>query len=550
MKKTGKFSLKICYDELCNIRLTSIAGFSLISRPHVNVYFCFLLDMFFILSTIVLIALITYASVKPLIYNLFYSVPHEPPYVHSYVPVIGFALQLFKDPVEFIRSLYLKYGKMFVIVLGSRRCVYLYDEQTYLTKVLKSPNLSMEEFTADFMVNAFGVSRQWLSIEDIQQIQTKQYHQYLSGDQLAILNKRAHDSLMESMKYDAKKVQSNSRKVVMNFFDLFGEFIMYAGCDGLFGRTFTNEQRHATPNFYDLYESFDQAVNLSILRKPFRTILNKSTFEKRREFVKRFYWLKLNNDESDIVRVRDELFRSAEYKHLFPDDDIAVLHAALLWVAVANTIPTCCWSIVDLLLHPEAFYAVKEELKENLSSSSSTASIYEKETLSKLTILESCINESMRRTSYTFSTRQAKTDTTIECLDKTKIGLRKGDMLIYPAFLRHTDPDLFGPHPYQYQYDRFVKRPNQPKVPSVMLFGCGAHTCPGRYWAINMIKMLVALIVQHMDIEFVNMTEQDKNEFRTRLPYDYSKLVVLAGPRKGYKHKFDIKYSYKNVNMG
>ena len=504
--------------------------------------------MFLVVATIVFIALIIYASVKPFIDNLFYAVPHEPPYAHSFMPAIGFALELFKDPVELIRSLYLKYGKIFVIVLGSRRCVYLYDEQTYLMKVLKSPDLSIDEFTADFMVNGFGVSRRWVNVEDIQQIQTKQYHQYLSGgDQLAILNKRAHDSLIESMKHAAKELQNNPSRVV-NFFEFFGEFILYAGCDGLFGSIFTNEQRHTTRNFYQLYEGFDEAVNLNILRKPFRTILHKSTFEKRREYVKRFHSLKLNNDESDILRVREELFRSDEYKHLFPDDDIAVLHAALLWVAVANTIPTCCWSIVDLFLHPEALNAVRLELKENLSSSS-TASLYEKETLSKLTVLESCISESMRRTSYTFSTRQAKTNTTIQCLDKTKIGLRKGDMLIYPAFLRHVDPDLFGPHPYRYQFDRFVKRSNQPKVPSVLLFGCGAHTCPGRYWAINMIKMLVALIVQRMDIEFVNMTEQDKDEFQTRLPYDYSKLAVLAGPKKGYKHKFEVKYSYKNVNI-
>ena len=120
-------------------------------------------------------------------------------------------------------------------------------------------------------------------------------------------------------------------------------------------------------------------------------------------------------------------------------------------------------------------------------------------------------------------------------------------MVLYPAFLKHLNPKLFGPEPYAYKYDRFVKKPDQPKAPSVMLFGCGVHMCPGRYLAVNEIKILVALIVQHMDIEFINITEQDKHDYRKRLPYDYSKLISSGGPQHGYEHKFDIKYSYKNI---
>ncbi|CAF4019721.1 unnamed protein product, partial [Rotaria sp. Silwood1] len=76
----------------------------------------------------------------------------------------------------------------------------------------------------------------------------------------------------------------------------------------------------------------------------------------------------------------------------------------------------------------------------------------------------------------------------------------------------------------------------------VMLFGCGTHMCPGRFWAINEIKMLITVIIQHMDIEFINMTEQDKDDYRKKLPYDYTKLVSSGGPKQGYEHKFDIKY--------
>jgi hypothetical protein len=52
-----------------------------------------------------------------------------------------------------------------------------------------------------------------------------------------------------------------------------------------------------------------------------------------------------------------------------------------------------------------------------------------------------------------------------------------------------------------------------------------------------------------MNIEFVNMTEQDKADYQKKLPYDYTKFVSSGGPKKGFEHKFDIKYSYKNLDI-
>ena len=130
----------------------------------------------------------------------------------------------------------------------------------------------------------------------------------------------------------------------------------------------------------------------------------------------------MNTGESKVIHAREELHRSDKYKHLLTENDIGTLHACVLFAALANTSPGSCWSLVDLLLHPEALEAVKQELKENVPSSSS---IYEKETLAKLKILDSCITESIRRVRNSTSQRQAMTSTTIECTDKTKVGLRK-----------------------------------------------------------------------------------------------------------------------------
>lgn len=243
---------------------------------QINIVTFFLLDMLLILFTVSVVTWITYLYLKPLIDNLFSSVPDEPVYVHSYTPLIGFGLKLFQDPIKFVQSLYLKYGKTFAISMASKRWVYMYDEQTYLTKVLKSPDLSIDEFLLDFTVSALAISRQGLANEDVQQIQLKQFHQYLVGGELEILNKRVYESLKRSMKRDAADLMKNGAMKMVNFFDFFGELMLHAGCEGLFGETFTNEQQNLTPNFYRLFQDFDESIRLNVFRIPFRTLLHKS----------------------------------------------------------------------------------------------------------------------------------------------------------------------------------------------------------------------------------------------------------------------------------
>lgn len=493
--------------------------------------------MLLLLFTTLFATSLLYLFFKPFLDTFFYAVPDEPKYVHSFNPFFGFANQLVNDPINFISTLYQRYGKAFAIQMATKRYVYLCDEQTYLTKVLKSADLSIEEFLADFMVRGLEVSKEPTRNETLQQFQMKQYHQYLTGEELETLNQSVHDSLLESMRLDAKENPSN----VKNFFDLFSEFLLFAGTAGLFGHAFANKQRQSNPSFYRLFQDFDHAYKLGVISVPFRRWIYRETFKNRHEFIRRFESLTLNNGESKLIYAREELFRSDEYKDLFREYDIAAFQASLLWAAVANTAPLSCWVVVDLLLHPAALEAVKDELKEHRSSS---LQLYNREFLHKLKILESCIYETLRRISNAVSTRQAIENTTVECVDKTKIGLRKGDMLIYPAFLKHFDTNLFGPNPSEYQYDRFVKKS---KAPSVMIFGCGAHMCPGRFWAINEVKMLVALIVEHMEIHFVQMTETDRQAFRKKLPYDYTKFLSSGGPKKGYEHKFDISYSYRSL---
>ncbi|CAF1344038.1 unnamed protein product [Didymodactylos carnosus] len=491
---------------------------------------------FLIIFSIIIPLIIYYIFLKKCVDDLLNSVPNEPKCIDSFLSIFGFSITFLKNPSDFIQLLYRKYGKLFTVHLFNRRYVFLYDEETFIKTLIKDPKLTMEFL--DELVYKDGFGMDWTKIRktDIQHEMLKQYHQFLMGNELENLNQSIFDSLLEHIKEDNKKnLQSSVSTVTVNLFDFMSELMFYAGTTTLYGKTFVNEQRI---NFYQSYLNFNKAFPICLMQIPFKSLFLYSSIKKRDEYIKRFENLKINQDQSRLIQERIELFTSDEYKHLLTKHDIGSFHGILLFAAIVNTVPNACWSLIDILLHPEALYAVKNEL-----NTIDLSRLFERETLNKLQILDSCINETLRRTFMGLTQRQASENVSLTCNDGTIIGLRKNDLLTYPSLIKHLDPQLF-PQPYTFQYDRFIKQQEKKTVPSIMIFGCGKRMCPGRYWAINEIKMLVALVLTQMNVELL-MDDWYKKKLCERLEYEYTGLLTNGGPKKKYCEQFRIKYSYK-----
>ncbi|CAF1347842.1 unnamed protein product [Didymodactylos carnosus] len=409
----------------------------------------------------------------------------------------------------------------------------MYDEHTFLTKIARDPKFSME-FLDDLSL-AGGVSRACIKNTRVMDEIIKQFHTYLFGDELEQLNKSVYDCLIDKL-----KVRSTTTNIV-NVFDYFGEMMFYAAATTLFGKTFVEQQ----PGLYQSYLEFNHALGIILMKIPMQSFFLYPVIKKRNEYIKRFENLKINDEQSKIVQARIEFFASDENKDVFSKQDTSASHGLLLWAAVVNTVTNSIWALVDLLIHPEAISAVKQELK-----TIDINQLYERETLNKLQILDSCINETLRRTVLSMSTREATENITITDSDGTLIGLRKHDILAYPSLVKHYDSDLF-PQPYTFQYNRFVKEQHQQngkKIPSTIVFGCGKRMCPGRYWAVNEIKMLLALVITNMNIELL-MDESYRKKLCERLEYQYTGVLSNGGPIKQHHDQFKIKYSCRNIDV-
>lgn len=255
----------------------------------------------------------------------------------------------------------------------------------------------------------------------------KHYHEYLTGEELRIMVHRTHEQLI-------KHLGENHSSEMVNLFDYFSKIIFDTSVNVLFGETFARSQ-------IDLYASFcrfSSVLDKLIIDFPFRSILMSSSLRQREEYIERFMYLKSNDDMSAFVKARIEMTTHLGDGQIFNERDKAGYHGLLLWVAVVNMMPHTCWSLIDLLLHPDSLKAVRNELQTKVTYEF----LNEKETLNELRILESCINETLRRTAASVIQRQATQDINFICTDGVEMAVRKNDIVIYPPFLNHLNPQV------------------------------------------------------------------------------------------------------------
>jgi len=137
------------------------------------------------------------------------------------------------------------------------------------------------------------------------------------------------------------------------------------------------------------------------------------------------------------------------------------------------------------------------------------------EQIEALHVTDSAIVEAARFSSCSFINKIAMQDCVMETY-KRKFKIRKGDSLMFSAGHAHKDPDVY-PEPEKYKYDRFLRDSVSNDPPKfvkdgfktaapMFMFSEGKHKCPGRFFAMNEMKMLFLFIFTQLDIELIDKT--------------------------------------------
>ena len=460
--------------------------------------------------------------------------PHEPPAVPSYVPFLGSALAFSSNPHAFLTACRQKYGECFTVNLAGRRMTFVTSPLDYAA-VFKHKELTFAAAANKIAHEVLDQSKESIGNERIDATIHGQYVKYLSGDGLEELTRNSYIQIRQWMKRDSSAhfaSASQYRQTGLRRFitDLGFE----AGVKAIFG------QGLDIATLQPLFTTFDNAFPLFVGGAP--SFVTRAGAQARSALIQMMGRREAREGEASLIAARRELFNANS--DVYNLHDVGATQNAMLWAAIANTVPAAFWTIAFLMTEPQAMEAVRAEIRavlgegRRLDEADEESDVWTREQCARLKLTDSAISEALRLVTGSMVMRVATTSTQLTLHDNSTFDIRQNDgVAIYPA-LTHLDSRVF-PQPERYVVDRFVDSATptlngQRVAQALMPFGAGVSMCPGRHWARNEILVLVAMMVQRCDWQL-------KAGVRVP-PVDYTRVGIGVYQPKG---DMNINYRYK-----
>ena len=162
-----------------------------------------------------------------------------------------------------------------------------------------------------------------------------------------------------------------------------------------------------------------------------------------------------------------------------------------------TTAHTLAWLIYQLSIHPEALARMRAEV-DGIIGGEALPSCHEQ--LSEMAFTEACINESMRLHPVApFLVAEAITDTIV-----ADVAVPKGTVIVLLTRVGAMEDRNFS-NAATFRPDRWLQPAAEGNSKKVSIpFGAGPRLCPGRFLAIEEMKMALSMLVRHFDIERVD----------------------------------------------
>lgn len=461
----------------------------------------------------------------------------EAPIKQSWLPILGFALEMGVRPLELLRKCAAEYGEIFGLVVAGNRMFIISDPHSHYIIFKSSKNLSVEEFHNSVLINFFGVRPQILSPhcaydDDLIRLW---YSKYLLSDfGLHSLTNRLQKKIFNLFEQTASG--SYSMEVFLN------KFIFQASIASIFNDKIANDDE-----LLSAFLQFDKSLPLACAGLDIKYLAQ--SLAGRKALLERIATCADSDGNSTLMQKRYELFHGLEKEGKITPTDTAALQLAILWASVGNTMPTVFWLLYYLLRNAESESSISKSIKQRVIEDIQSLNISDdgfisQEDLNKLILLDACITETLRLASGSFIMRYIREDCTLTLHSGTNYSFRKGDRVGLCPNLTHMDPEVF-PDPTAFDPDRWLQgdsqeervqgslgkiplRKNGLELPATMAFlpfGGGATYCPGRRFARNEVKMLCCFLLMNFRIQL--------DPFSAEPQFDGSRCGLGVFPPKG-----------------
>ncbi|CAH2245790.1 24-hydroxycholesterol 7-alpha-hydroxylase [Pelobates cultripes] len=406
-----------------------------------------------------LLALLTGLLIRHLLTKQSRSLP-PPPCIRGWIPWLGAALEMGKAPLEFIERAREKHGPVFTVLAAGNRLTFVNGEEG---------------------VTAFFTSKKL----DFQQAVQKPVQYTASIEKENFFKK--HSAIHETL-----KLQLSQKRLEPHVTCLCREFSSHLQQLGSQG----------TDELYSLVRQVMYPAYGSQLPECFL-----------RDWSRSKQWLlKLFKTIVAEVEGREPCEDDAKTLHQHLLDTLKGVSTynnslLLLWASQANANPITFWTLAFIISNPVIYkYAMDEISSVFGEAGKKTLSITEAD-LRKLPFIKHCILEAIRLRSPGAITRKV-----IEPLEIYNFQIPPGDMLMLSPYWLHRDPKKF-PEPEAFRPERWKKANLEKNVflDGFVAFGGGKYQCPGRWFALMEIHMLVILMLYRYEFQLLDPFPKQSN---------------------------------------
>ncbi|KAM3930635.1 24-hydroxycholesterol 7-alpha-hydroxylase isoform 1-T1 [Leptodactylus fuscus] len=416
-----------------------------------------------------------------------------PPCISGWIPWLGAALEMGKAPLEFIEQARQKHGPVFTVTAAGNRLTFVSGEEA-VSKFFTSKQVDFQQavqkpvqYTASIGKKSFYKSHS--AIHDMIKLR-------LSQNRLNPYIPR----LCQEFSAQLEQLESQGTE---ELYDLVRRVMYPAVVDNLFGKGMCPTSRDTIKEFVEHFRKFDDG------------------FEYGSQIPEWFL-----RDWSQSKQWLLNLFKNivAEAEHNKPSEDSrkTLLHhlldtlkgnatynnsLLLLWASQANANPITFWSLAFMVSDPEVYRKVMNEVTSVFGEAGQQPLNITEGELAKLPFLKSCILEAIRLRSPGAITRKV-----LQPLQVYNYEIPAGDLLMLSPYWLHRDPKHF-PEPHMFRPERWKKANLEKNVflDGFVAFGGGKFQCPGRWFALTEIQILLVLMLYKYEFQLLDPVPKQSN---------------------------------------
>ncbi|CAL5225964.1 g8766 [Coccomyxa viridis] len=169
---------------------------------------------------------------------------------------------------------------------------------------------------------------------------------------------------------------------------------------------------------------------------------------------------------------------------------------AVMWAALANTVPAAFWSVAFLLLPEHAQH--RHRCLEALPAKPDIQA-YIEVALDRDSHMARCVAEAVRLRAPGIDMRMAAAELALPCGPGRVVRVHKGELLAISPYESHRDERLFGPGAARFDPDRQALHGVDGVAGigglSGFAFGGGLYRCPGRFLAEAEVALIALLLL-------------------------------------------------------